>query len=234
MLRWDHPEHGRISPVDFIPLAEECGLIIPIGRWVLTAACAEAVLWDDPVTISVNLSPTQFAQPGIVDTVAEVLRRTSLPATRLELEITEGMLMHDTQNALRTLMALKALGVKIAMDDFGTGYSSLSYLRKFPFDKIKIDRSFISDMDDNAEAETIVHAIIAMSRSLRLDVTAEGVETQQQLTMLRAHGCMFAQGYLLGRPCPAGQLGQRGGMPHLAAGDHSLVRLLTPVAARPL
>jgi diguanylate cyclase (GGDEF)-like protein len=208
LLRWDHPERGRIPPSDFIPLAEECGLIVPIGKWALATACAEAASWDDPVTISVNLSPAQFVQPGIVTTVADVLHQSGLPPARLELEITEGTLMDDAQTALHTLTALKALGVRIAMDDFGTGYSSLSYLRKFPFDKIKIDRTFISEAGDDAEAETIVQAIIALGRSLRLDVTAEGVETRQQLAMLRGHGCTFAQGYLLGRPHAADQLGQ--------------------------
>ena len=207
LLRWDHPDRGRIPPADFIPLAEECGLIVPIGSWVLATACAEAASWDRPLIVSVNLSPAQFVQAGIVDTVADVLRRTGLKPDRLELEITEGTLMADTHNALRILSELKALGLKIAMDDFGTGYSSLSYLRKFPFDKIKIDRSFISDFEDDVEAETIVQAIIAMSRSLRLDVTAEGVETKQQLATLRALGCRFVQGYLLGRPCAASQLG---------------------------
>jgi EAL domain-containing protein (putative c-di-GMP-specific phosphodiesterase class I) len=151
-----------------------------------------------------------------------------LPPSRLELEITEGTLMGDTQNALRTLTALKALGVKIAMDDFGTGYSSLSYLRKFPFDKIKIDRSFISDVEDHAEAETIVHTIIAMCHSLRLNVTAEGVETTRQLAMLRTHGCTFAQGYLLGRPCPADQLGQ-----HATANRRVVIGRPTPRLATP-
>ncbi|HEY4040840.1 MAG TPA: EAL domain-containing protein [Rhodopila sp.] len=208
LLRWDHPERGRIPPAEFIPLAEACGLIVPIGNWVLATACAEAASWNDPVTISVNLSPAQFGEPGLVAAVAEVLRRTGLPPARLELEITEGVLMDDTQNALRILTALKVLGVKIAMDDFGTGYSSLSYLRKFPFDKIKIDRSFISDVGDDIEAATIVQAIIALGRSLRLVVTAEGVETRDQLALLRSQGCTFAQGYLLGRPHPAHQLGQ--------------------------
>ncbi len=208
LLRWDHPTRGRISPADFIPLAEECGLIVPIGNWVLATACAEAASWDDSVIISVNLSPAQFVQPGIITTVLDVLKQTNLPPVRLELEITEGTLMDDAPNALRVLTALKAVGVKLAMDDFGTGYSSLSYLRKFPFDKIKIDRSFISDVGDVAEAETIVQAIIALGRSLKLDVTAEGVETRRQLTMLRGQGCTFAQGYLLGRPHPADQLGQ--------------------------
>jgi diguanylate cyclase (GGDEF)-like protein len=203
LLRWDHPTRGRIPPANFIPLAEQCGLIEPIGKWVLATACAEAASWDDPVIISVNLSPAQF-KGGIVSAVADVLQQTGLPAARLELEITEGTLMGDTQNALRILTALKAIGVKLAMDDFGTGYSSLSYLRKFPFDKIKIDRSFIND----PEAETIVQAIIALGRSLRLDVTAEGVETNRQLAMLRGLGCTFAQGYLMGRPHPSDQLGQ--------------------------
>jgi diguanylate cyclase len=208
LLRWDHPTRGRIPPADFIPLAEECGLIGPIGKWVLATACAEAASWDDPVIISVNLSPAQF-KGGIVSAVADVLHRTGLPAARLELEITEGTLMDDTQNALRILTALKAMGVKLAMDDFGTGYSSLSYLRKFPFDKIKIDRSFINDAGDDPEAATIVQAIIALGRSLRLDVTAEGVETSRQLAMLSGQGCTFAQGYLLGHPHPSSQLCQQ-------------------------
>jgi diguanylate cyclase (GGDEF)-like protein len=210
LLRWDHPERGRIPPTDFIPLAEECGLIVEIGSWVLATACAEATSWDAPVIVAVNLSPAQFLQPGIFATVADVLRQTGLPPERLELEITEGTLMHDTQNAVRILTELKALGVKMAMDDFGTGYSSLSYLRKFPFDKIKIDRSFISDVDEDTEAEAVVHAIITLCRSLKLNVTAEGVETTRQLALLRTHGCTFAQGYLLGRPTPADQLGQHG------------------------
>jgi diguanylate cyclase (GGDEF)-like protein len=221
LLRWDHPERGRIAPADFIPLAEESGLIVPIGSWVLTTACTEAASWDQPLIISVNLSPAQFVQPGIVDTVADVLRHTGLPPRRLELEITEGTLMDDAENALRIVTSLKALGVKVAMDDFGTGYSSLSYLRKFPFDKIKIDRSFISDVEDHTEAETIVQAIIAMSRSLGLDVTAEGVETQRQLAMLQALGCNFVQGYLLGRPRSAAQLDVHAGKLQWHVIDHT-------------
>jgi diguanylate cyclase (GGDEF)-like protein/PAS domain S-box-containing protein len=232
LLRWDHPERGRIPPADFIPLAEECGLIVPIGSWVLATACAETVSWDPKLTISVNLSPAQFLQPGIVATVADVLRQTGLPPKRLELEITEGTLMADTHNALRILTSLKALGVKLSMDDFGTGYSSLSYLRKFPFDKIKIDRSFISDLEDDTEAETIVQAIIAMSRSLRLDVTAEGVETKEQLAMLRALGCNFVQGYLLGRPRSAAQLGLQGGKPRWHVIDNAGPRLVTTPVVR--
>ena len=232
LLRWDHPERGRIPPGEFIPRAEACGLIVPIGNWVLSAACAEAVSWEEPFVISVNLSPAQFIQPGIEATVAEVLRQTGLPPNRLELEITEGTLMDDAQNALRVLTALKALGVNIAMDDFGTGYSSLSYLRKFPFDKIKIDRRFISDVEDDTEAETIVQAIIAMSRSLRLDVTAEGVETKQQLSMLRALGCNFVQGYLLGKPRSAAQLGLQSSKPRWHTVGDTGPRLVVPPAAR--
>ena len=232
LVRWDHPERGRVSPIDFIPLAEESGLIVPIGSWVLSTACAEAMSWDLPLIISVNLSPAQFLQPGVVNMVADVLRQTGLPAHRLELEITENTLMDDTQTALRVLTSLKALGVKIAMDDFGTGYSSLSYLRKFPFDKIKIDRSFIKDTEDDPEAETIVQAIIAMSRSLRLAVTAEGVETNRQLTMLRALGCNFVQGYLLGRPRDAGQLDLHTGKPRWHVIDNAGPRLVTPAAVR--
>ncbi|HEX3995390.1 MAG TPA: EAL domain-containing protein [Acetobacteraceae bacterium] len=232
LLRWEHPERGNIPPADFIPLAEECGLIVPIGSWVLATACAETVSWDQKPIISVNLSPAQFLQPGIVATVADVLKQTGLPPKRLELEITEGTLMADTQNALRILTSLKGLGVKLAMDDFGTGYSSLSYLRKFPFDKLKIDRSFISDLEDDTEAETIVQAIIAMSRSLRLDVTAEGVETKRQLSMLRALGCNFVQGYLLGRPRTAAQVEHQIGKPRWHIIDHDGPRLVTTSSAR--
>jgi diguanylate cyclase len=232
LLRWDHPERGRIPPADFIPLAEESGLIVPIGSWVLTTACAEAASWDKNLIISVNLSPAQFLQPSIVSTVADVLRETGLPGKRLELEITEGTLIDDAQNALRILTALKALGAKIAMDDFGTGYSSLSYLRKFPFDKIKIDRSFIGDVEDDPEAEIIVQTIIAMSRSLRLDVTAEGVETKQQLSMLRALGCNFVQGYLLGRPSSAAQLDLHNGKSRWHIIDQAGARVLTTPTAR--
>jgi diguanylate cyclase len=231
LLRWDHPDRGRIPPNDFIPLAEDSGLIVPIGSWVLATACAEAASWEDKLIISVNLSPAQFLQPGIVGTVAGVLRKTGLPPGRLELEITENTLM-DTQNALLILNSLKALGVKIAMDDFGTGYSSLGYLRKFPFDKIKIDRSFISDVEHDSETETIVQAIIAMGKSLRLDVTAEGVETKQQLAMLRALGCNYLQGYLLGRPSSPAQLGLRKARPVWHAIDHQEPRLAAAAPAQ--
>jgi diguanylate cyclase (GGDEF)-like protein len=217
LVRWDHPSRGRISPADFIPAAEQNGMIVPIGAWVLATACAEAARWDRPVTIAVNLSPAQFAHAGIVASVADALRTTGLPPGRLELEITEGTVMADIPNARRILKELKALGVRIAMDDFGTGYSSLSYLRKLPFDKIKIDRSFLSDVDDDPEAQSLIDAIIAMGQTLRLDITAEGVETPRQLSMLKALGCTYVQGFLLGRPCPASQLDLSAGKPRWLA-----------------
>ncbi|WP_325597788.1 putative bifunctional diguanylate cyclase/phosphodiesterase [Rhodopila sp.] len=206
LLRWNHPLRGRIPPAEFISLAEANGLIVPMGKWVLRTACAEAVAWDRPVTVAVNVSPAQFAEADIVGDVASVLAQTGLPPERLELEITETALMVDTRNALRMLRDLKALGVKIAMDDFGTGHSSLGNLRKFPFDKIKIDRSFISDGDDEPGAEAIVQTVIAMGNSLSLTITAEGVETSRQLAMLRSLGCTYVQGYLLARPAPPEQL----------------------------
>ncbi|HET6608556.1 MAG TPA: EAL domain-containing protein [Rhodopila sp.] len=206
LLRWNHPMRGRIAPAEFISLAEANGLIVPMGKWVLRTACAEAVRWDRPVTVAVNVSPAQFAESSIVGDVASVLAQTGLPPNRLELEITETALMVDTRNALRLLRDLKALGVGIAMDDFGTGFSSLGNLRKFPFDKIKIDRSFISDGDDEPGAEAIVQTIVAMGNSLGLTITAEGVETPRQLAMLRSLGCTYVQGFLLARPCPGEQL----------------------------
>jgi len=206
LLRWNHPLRGRIAPAEFISLAEANGLIVPMGKWVLRTACAEAVRWDRPVTVAVNVSPAQFTESSIVGDVASVLAQTGLPPHRLELEITETALMVDTSNALRLLRDLKALGVGIAMDDFGTGHSSLGNLRKFPFDKIKIDRSFISDGDDEPGAEAIVQTIVAMGNSLGLTITAEGVETPRQLAMLRSLGCTYVQGFLLARPCPGEQL----------------------------
>jgi len=178
LLRWTHPVHGKVSPVDFIPLAEECGLIVPLGRWVLEAACAEAASWTEPAPVAVNLSPAQFRQADLPKVIAEILGRTGLAPERLELEVTEGLLIDDTDRALSTLTALKALGIRIALDDFGTGFSSLSYLRRFPFDKIKIDRSFVQSLGRDDEAMAIIRAILAMANSLRLDVTAEGVETE--------------------------------------------------------
>ncbi len=206
LARWPHPEHGSISPADFIPLAEESGLIVPLGRLVLETACAEAASWPQPHRIAVNISPAQIRAGNIVATVTDVLAKTGLSPTRLELEVTESLLIEDTEATLATLTALKALGLRIVLDDFGTGYSSLSYLRRFPFDKLKIDRSFIQALGENDEAMAIVRAIVALANSLTLDVTAEGVETETQLRLLQKESSAEIQGYLLGRPAPAGAL----------------------------
>ncbi len=200
LLRWTHPVRGSVSPGQFIPVAEECGLIDGIGRWTLEQACAAAVRWPDNLRIAVNLSPVQFRQTDLVGMVAAILHRHGLAPARLELEITEGVLIDDADRALAILRQLKALGVRIALDDFGTGFSSLGYLRRFPFDKLKIDKSFVPGLGEDADADAIVRSIIAMAQSLRLDVTAEGVETEGQLARLRAEHCSQVQGFLLGRP----------------------------------
>jgi diguanylate cyclase (GGDEF)-like protein/PAS domain S-box-containing protein len=200
LIRWTHSTRGVISPADFIPLAEETGLIVPIGDWVLREACREAAGWAPEVSLSVNLSPVQFRNPGLVASVQGACAAAGLDPKRLELEITESVLITDSAGTLETLRTLKAFGVRIAMDDFGTGYSSLSYLRSFPFDKIKIDRSFVSDVTSGGEAAAIVRAIIGLGRSLGMQTTVEGVETQAQFDHLRAEGCDQIQGYLVGRP----------------------------------
>ena len=203
LLRWRHPERGFVSPADFIPLAEEIGLINPIGEWVLRTACAEAAGWPEPISLAVNLSPVQFRGGRIVEVVASALARSGLAATRLELEITEGALLDDTEGVLKALNALRALGIRISMDDFGTGYSSLSYLQKFPFTKIKIDQSFVRRMEERADCGAIVRAVVALGASLGMKTTAEGVETEAQRERIRAEGCTEIQGYLTGRPMPA-------------------------------
>lgn len=202
LVRWHHPERGLIPAGEFIALAEECGLIRPLGEWVLRMACAEAARWPGHLRVAVNLSPLQI-RADLPQLVAEVLEETGLAPERLELEITEGVLIKDTENALRVLHELKAMGVAIAMDDFGTGYSSLSYLRSFPFDRIKVDRSFVAELLDRPEAAAIVKAIITLSASLSMASTAEGVETEQQLERLRQECCQEVQGFLIGRPMPA-------------------------------
>jgi len=202
LVRWTHPTHGAISPAQFIPLAEECGLIIPLGEWVIRTACSEAMSWKDECRVAVNLSPAQFRRGNLCALVSDVLAETGLPAHRLELEITEGVLIDDTEMALLMLQDLRALGIRLVLDDFGTGYSSLSYLHRFPFDKLKVDRSFIQRMGTDESSRAIVNAIISMSRNLNLEVTAEGVETVEQLELLCAQGCNELQGFLLGRPMP--------------------------------
>ena len=202
LLRWNQPQRGPVPPVTFIPVAEESGLIIQIGEWVLRQACREAASWPHPLQIAVNLSPIQFRHGDLADLVHAVLLETGLAPARLELEITEGVLMDDFDRGLAILRRLKALGVRIAMDDFGTGYSSLSYLQSFPFDKIKIDQSFISNVKSNPQSAAIVCAVVGLARGLHLPVLAEGVETNAQLDFLATESCDELQGYLIGRPKP--------------------------------
>ncbi len=205
LLRWRHPERGNVSPVDFIPVAEECGAILPIGEWVLRQACLEAAKWPNDYKVAVNLSPVQIAHADMPALVHTVLLETGLKASRLELEITESSIFSDKQRALHALRAIKALGVSIAIDDFGTGYSSLETLQSFPFDKIKLDRSFLADVEQSNEAKAMVRAILALGQGLRIPVLAEGVETHDQLHILREEGCHEAQGFLFGRPMPIGE-----------------------------
>jgi EAL domain-containing protein (putative c-di-GMP-specific phosphodiesterase class I) len=200
LVRWRHPVRGQLPPNDFIGIAEECGFITQLGQWVLREACREAARWTAPLRIAINLSPIQFQHGNLTQDVAAILAETGLAPERLELEITEGVLLADKANAIDTLTALKQLGVRIAMDDFGTGYSSLSYLQSFPFDKIKIDRSFVAGLQGNDDARAIVKAVIGLSHALNLPVVAEGVENDYQLELLRSELCTEVQGYLIGRP----------------------------------
>ena len=207
LARWSHPTRGMVPPVAFIPVAEETGLIERLGRWVLRAACSEAARWPEPLSVAVNLSSAQFARgQAIVEEVRQVLQDTGLPPRRLELEITESLLMQQTDHVLGTLQALRALGVRIAMDDFGTGYSSLAYLWRFPFDKLKIDRAFTQGLGVDPRVDVIVRSIVRMAHSLSIRVNAEGVETEEQCEALRRCGCDELQGYLLGRPAPTSRL----------------------------
>ena len=206
LVRWQHPSRGLVSPADFIPIAEETGLIIQLGMWVLEEACRQVVAWHEefpatpPLTLSVNLSPRQFQQASLVGDIAAALEATGLPACRLKLEITEGVIMRDTEATIRTLWELKDLGLQLAIDDFGTGYSSLSYLKRLPLDVLKIDRSFVSGIGHNQEDNAIVHAVMALAKSLHLQVTGEGIETAEQATLLSDWGCDRGQGYLFSRP----------------------------------
>ncbi len=202
LLRWIQPDGRFVSPADFIPLAEESGLILPIGEWVLRKACAEAALWNEPHKIAVNLSPIQLGHVDLPRLVHQILMETGLSPHRLELEITETAMIADLDRTTHILRQLKLLGVSIAMDDFGTGYSSLSTLRAFPFDKIKLDRSFMSELDGGPQSAAIIRAVLALGESLDIPVLAEGVETLEQLSFLRDQGCDEVQGYLLGRPKP--------------------------------
>ncbi|WP_454714118.1 putative bifunctional diguanylate cyclase/phosphodiesterase [Caulobacter segnis] len=206
LLRWQHPRRGLVPPADFIECAEQWGLIGTIGEWVLHEACRTAATWPSHLTVAVNLSPNQFASGDLVAQVRDALKASGLAPQRLELEITEGLLLHDSVKTLEQLAALKALGVKIAMDDFGTGYSSLAYLWRFPFDKIKIDRSFVAEMQDNTAIADILRTIALLGQTLNLEVTAEGVETQAQAKLLSDMRCDTFQGFLYGRPMPVGDI----------------------------
>jgi diguanylate cyclase (GGDEF)-like protein len=206
LIRWHHPERGMIPPLDFIAVAEETGLIVPIGDWVLRQACAEAATWPSNVKIAVNLSPIQFKNKILLPSVVSALAASGLSPNRLELEITESVLLQDSGATLAVLHELRGLGVRISMDDFGTGYSSLSYLRKFPFDKIKIDQSFIFDMSNHDDSLAIVRAVIAMGSGLGIATTAEGVETAEQFKQLKLEGCTEVQGYLFSPPRPAAEV----------------------------
>jgi EAL domain-containing protein (putative c-di-GMP-specific phosphodiesterase class I)/ActR/RegA family two-component response regulator len=212
LIRWQSPELGLTPPGSFIPLAEETGLIVPIGEWVLKTACLQNKAWQDAglpcLTLAINLSPRQFRQENLVEVVARTLRETGLEPRYLELEIVESLLMHDVESAVRLTGKLKELGVCMTMDDFGTGYSSLSYLRQFPFDKIKIDQSFIRNITSDPDNAAIARAMIALAHSLRLRVIAEGIETDGQLNYLLSHGCDEMQGFYFSRPMPAQQLEQ--------------------------
>jgi len=202
LARWKHPTRGVVSPGQFIPLAEDSGLIIHLGEWILREACREAASWPKPLQIAVNLSPVQFRHGDLPTLVHTILLETGLAPGRLEIEITEGVLIDDFNRALSILRRLKALGVRIAMDDFGTGYSSLSYLQSFPFDKIKIDQAFVANLDRNPQSAAIIRAVIGLGRGLDLPVVAEGVETREQMTFLTHEACNEVQGYFIGRPAP--------------------------------
>ena len=203
LLRWHSPTRGLVPPTDFIPLAEEIGLIVDIGAWVLKVACCEAARWPDAVKIAINVSAVQFKGFGLVEAVRAALSASGLRPERLEIEITESVLVTDSRHACDVLHGLKALGLSVSMDDFGTGYSSLGYLRQFPFDKIKIDRSFVQGLGEATDCNAIVHAVLGICDSMGIAATAEGVETEEQMNLLRARNCHQAQGYLISRPFPA-------------------------------
>ena len=205
-MRWQHPEHGWISPVEFIPVAEECGLILALSHFALREACTQARKWQDdglpPVRVAVNFSATQFRNHGMATEVASILKETGLDVRWLEVELTESVVLRDTERVNEALSHLRTLGVTVALDDFGTGYSSLSYLKRLPLDKLKIDRSFVGSLDIEANDAAIVTAVIALGHSLNLDVVAEGVETDRVLRLLRNLGCKEGQGYYYSPPLP--------------------------------
>ena len=210
LLRWTHPDLGSVSPVQFIPLAEETGLIVPIGRWVLEEACAQNMAWQRrglrPVTMAVNLSPRQFADSHLLHDVDEALLASGMSPVLLQLEVTESMVMRNVSRAIKVLDAIQARGIRLAIDDFGTGYSSMSLMKQFPIDTIKIDRSFVRDLPVDSEDQAIAQAIISMGKALGMTVIAEGVETVEQEAFLRSHACDEMQGFLFSKPLPAKQM----------------------------
>jgi diguanylate cyclase (GGDEF)-like protein len=208
LLRWNHPARGLVSPLEFISLAEETALIVPMGEWAIRQACREATRWPNQVRVAVNVSPVQFAKSNLAEVVTSALAWAGLPASRLELEITESVFLLDSDATLATLHRLRKMGVRISMDDFGTGYSSLSYLRSFPFDKIKIDRSFVHDAPSNEDSKAIIRAVIGLGASLAMTTTGEGVETREELDYLKREGCVEAQGNLFSEPRPAAEVCQ--------------------------
>jgi diguanylate cyclase (GGDEF)-like protein len=205
LLRWNHPKRGSVSPAEFIPVAEETGLIVPIGTWVIQEACRQAARWPDHVRVAVNVSSIQFQRPGLSHVVLQSLQNSGLAPARLEIEITESIFLERSDDILQLLHTLRGLGVRIALDDFGTGYSSLSYLQSFPFDKIKIDRSFVNALQSRPGAAAIVKAIIDLAGALGMETTAEGVEEQAQLAILAKQGATSIQGFLFSKPVPAAQ-----------------------------
>jgi EAL domain-containing protein (putative c-di-GMP-specific phosphodiesterase class I) len=206
LVRWPRGAQGAITPAEFIPVAEEAGLIAPLGDYVLRHACADAMAWPEHMTLAVNMSPLQFRVGNVLDAVLGALKQSGLPPERLEVEITETLFLEKSEHVLSTLHALRSKGVRIAMDDFGTGYSSLSYLRSFPFDKIKIDRSFVREIYANVEQQAIVRAIMSLGSSLGMTITAEGIESEAELAFLKAVGCDQAQGYLFSKAVPQAEL----------------------------
>ena len=206
LIRWNHPEEGMVAPAAFIPLAEEIGFIVPLGEWVIRQACATAAQWPGDLHVAVNISAAQFRSPGLMQVIVGALAASGLSPTRLEIEITETVLLQNRETTLAVLHQLRALGIRIAMDDFGTGYSSLTYLQCFPFDKIKIDRSFVKDITENTGSLNIVRAVAALANGMGMTATAEGVETAEQLDRITSEGCTEMQGYLFSRPLPAAEI----------------------------
>lgn len=206
LVRWNHPTRGRVSPAEFIPLAEETGLILSLGEWVMREACRHAASWPDGMSVAVNVSPKQFTYPGLASTILQALSTTGLEPQRLELEITESIFIADVEKTMATLHGLRNLGVRIALDDFGTGYSSLSYLRSFPFDKVKIDRSFVEDLGTDGSGHAVIRAITALADALGMETLAEGVEEMAQFEVLAREGCQYIQGYMFSKPIPASEV----------------------------